>query len=149
MGAVMATDGSLVELNTLSDVELLALLVAGEADNQPLAGQVAVACVPLERVRRGRWGHTLRGVLLQPYQFSTFNDVGRPGALDDHWTRFLHRQQMYYLLARLAMDRHLNSHAPNATHYCRADLEPKPRWTLPRYSMFLGQIGDHLFFVEH
>lgn len=140
---------TLIGLAELTDVELLALMVAGEADNQSLAAQVAVVCVPLERLRRGKWGDTLRAVLLYPGAFSTFNDTGRPGPLDDHWTRFLHRQQMYWTLARLAIDRHLNSHAPNATHYCRADLEPKPRWTLPRYSTCLGRIGDHLFYVEH
>lgn len=149
MGAVMASDGSLVELSALGDVELLALLIAGEADNQPLAGQVAVACVPIERLRRGRWGATLRAVLLYPNAFSTFNDVGRPGALDDHWVRFWHRQQMYWMLARLAIDRHVHSPVASATHYCRHDLEPKPRWTLPRYSTRLGQIGDHLFYREH
>ena len=146
---MVAAMADVVELEQLSDIDLLALMIAAEADNQPLAGQVAVACVPLERLRRGRWGASLRAVLLQPYQFSTFNDVGRPGALDDHWTRFRHRQQMYWMLARLAIDRHVHSPAASATHYCRRDLEPKPRWTLPRYSTRLGQIGDHIFYREH
>lgn len=71
------------DLAGYSDVELLALLIAGEADGESLAGQVAVACVPVERLRRRRWGATLRDVILQPYQFSTFNN--------GHWRGFLSR----------------------------------------------------------
>ena len=127
-------------LNRLTDIELLALMIAGEADNQPLPGKVAVACVPIERLRRRRWGATLREVLLQPYQFSTFND--------GHWQAFTQRISAYTMLAELAIGHLLNTHTNSATHYCRYDLNPMPKWTSKKYSFCLGQIGDHLFYVE-
>lgn len=127
-------------LNRLTDIELLALLVAGEADNQPLAGRVAVAAVAVERHRRKRWGDTLRKVILQPYQFSTFNGV--------HWQRFTHRIGAHTQLAELAIEKLLNSSVNGATHYCRYDLNPMPKWTGTMYSVSLGRIEDHAFFVE-
>lgn len=126
--------------NRLTDIELLALLVAGEADNQPLAGRVAVACVAVERLRRGRWGDTLHKVITQPYQFSTFND--------DHYLRFTHRINAHIQIAELAIERLLNTPTPNATHYCRYDLNPMPKWTGAMYSKSLGRIEDHVFYVE-
>lgn len=127
-------------LQRLTDIELLALLIAGEADNQPLAGRVAVACLVVERLRRGRWGDTLRKVILQPYQFSTFNGA--------HWQRFTHRIGAHVQLAELAIERLLNTPTASATHYCRYDLDPMPKWAGAMYSVSLGRIADHAFFVE-
>ena len=47
-----------MELERLTDIELLALMIAAEADDQPIEGKVAVACVPVERLRRGGGGAT-------------------------------------------------------------------------------------------
>lgn len=135
-------------LERMTDADLLALLIAAESDGEPLAGQVAVACVVIERLRRRRWGDTLRAVMLAPAQFSTFNDTGKPGPADDHWQRFRHRFPLYWMMARLAMDGLLNSPVNGATHYCRHDLEPKPRYTLPKYSIYRGRIGAHVFYQE-
>lgn len=125
-------------LAEFEDVELLALLIAGEADGEELAGQVAVACVPVERLRRGRWGATLKDVMLQPYQFSTFND--------GHWERFTHRIDYHRRLARLAMERLLNSPTPGATHYHAASMTPS--WAHSSKMQMVGQLGRHVFYRE-
>jgi spore germination cell wall hydrolase CwlJ-like protein len=125
-------------LQRLTDTELLALTVAGEADDQPLAGRVAVACVAVERLRRGRWGDTLRKVLLQPYQFSTFDGV--------HWQRFTHRIGAHTALAELAIERLLNSSVNSATHYHTVDV--LPGWAKSSAMISRGQIGSHLFYTE-
>lgn len=125
-------------MTELSDVELLALLIAGEADGEELAGQVAVACVPVERLRRGRWGDDLRSVMLQPYQFSTFND--------GHWERFTHRIDHHRRLARLAMEKLLSSPAPGATHYHAASIIPS--WAYSSKMQMVGQLGRHVFYRE-
>lgn len=129
-----------MELADYTDVELLALLIAGEADNQPLMGRVSVACVPVERLRRGRWGDSLRKVMLQPYQFSAFNA--------NHWRNFTHRIGAHVTLAELAIERLLNSPAAGATHYCRYDMQPMPKWAEPQYSTYLGRIAAHVFYRE-
>ena len=125
-------------LNRLTNPELLALMVAGEADNQPLPGKVAVAVVAVERLRRGRWGDTLREVILQPYQFSTFNG--------SHWQRFTPRIGAHIELAELAIERLLNSSVNGATHYHTVDILPS--WAKSPQMIRQGQIGDHVFYLE-
>ncbi|MBT7100563.1 cell wall hydrolase [Candidatus Poribacteria bacterium] len=64
-----------------ADVAILAALLAGEARGEPVAGQLAVAHVVMNRARLGGWwGDTIRGVALKRWQFSTFNPPG-----DDKW----------------------------------------------------------------
>ena len=125
-------------LAEFSTVQLLTLLIAGEADGEELAGQVAVACVPVERLRRGRWGATLREVMLQPYQFSTFND--------GHWERFIPRIDFQRRLARLAMEKLLNTPTPGATHYHAERMTPS--WAHSSRMMRIGQLGRHVFYRE-
>lgn len=124
------------------DRELLALMVAGEAGGEALAGQVAVACVPFARLIRqqAHYGLSLRSILLKPFQFSTFND--------DHWEGFLPRIPAFLPLADLAIAGLLKSPTATATHYCRYDLQPLPDWTQTRYSVFLAQVGNHKFYQE-
>ena len=125
-------------LNAYSDIQLLALLLAGEADNQPLAGQVAVACVVMERLRLGRWGATVRTVMLQPWQFSTFNDT--------HWMRFTHRMHAHTHTAALAIGGLLKTPAPGATHY-HADYIA-PNWATSPQMQRVATVGNHLFYRE-
>lgn len=132
-------EGIAPELEALSDVELLALMVAAEAGNQPLVGRVMVAMVAMERVRlEPRYGSGLRGVLLKPFQFSTFNG--------DHWRGFLHRIDDHMLLAELAVGGLLNTPTPTATHYHTKAVAPV--WAQPQYTEFLAEIGDHRFYAE-
>ena len=57
----------------MTDRELLAETIEREAGNQPFIGKVAVGMVILERVKDRRWPDTIRGVILQPMQFSCWN----------------------------------------------------------------------------
>lgn len=133
-------DGMAPELERMTDIELLALMVAAEAGNQPLAGQVAVAMVAMERVRlQPRYGAGLRGVLLKPRQFSTFDA--------DHWRWFVGHIARYAQLAELAVGGLLSSPVSGATHYHAKAVAPN--WAQPQYSEFLAEIGEHLFYREH
>lgn len=129
-----------MKLDDFSEVDLLALLIAGESDGESLAGQVAVACVPVERLRRGRWGATLQEVMLQPYQFSTFNG--------EHWLRFVPRIEVHRTVAKLAIRNLLNSHFPGATHYHVAS-GLWPEWSRSYRMLRTGQqLGAHVFYME-
>lgn len=127
-----------MELERLTDIELLALMIAAEADDQPIEGKVAVACVPVDRLRRGRWGNSLRQVILQPYQFSTFNG--------SHWKRFGIRIGAHVMLAEMAINSLCNSPVNGATHYHTADILPV--WAKSPAMIRRGQIGAHLFYQE-
>lgn len=61
-------------LADLPDRIVLALTVWGEARGEPVQGQVAVACVVRNRLKRVTHAvATWRGVCLAPWQFSCFN----------------------------------------------------------------------------
>lgn len=64
-------------LDQLPDRIVLALTVWGESRSEPVEGQIAVACVVRNRLKRvsGHW----RDICLAPAQFSCFNE-GDPNA---------------------------------------------------------------------
>ena len=53
------------------NVDLLARVVAAEAEGEPYSGQVAVAATILNRVRNPRFPNTLSGVIFQPHAFES------------------------------------------------------------------------------
>ena len=127
-------------LDDCNDVELLALLIRCEADDQSLTGKIAVACVPLTRLRAMPWryGRSLRAVMLLPYAFSCFNDP-------DWAARFWPLTAESTVIAQLAMAGHLVNPAHNATHYYNPKLAD-PSWA----KLFepIATIGDHVFMRE-
>lgn len=61
----------------LTDRQVVALTVWAEARNEPILGQIAVACVIRNRLRRpARFGATWRAVCLRRLQFSCWWPVG-------------------------------------------------------------------------
>lgn len=57
----------------LSDAQLMALVIYGEARGESREGKIAVGSVILERVDHRNWdGKTIQEVCLMPYQFSCF-----------------------------------------------------------------------------
>lgn len=57
----------------LSDSEILALTIIGEARGEPIEGQVAVGCIIRNRMRAT--GKSYRDVCLAPKQFSCWNET--------------------------------------------------------------------------
>lgn len=57
----------------LSETQIMALTIYGEARGESTDGKIAVGSVILNRVKRNGWmGHSIREVCLKPYQFSCF-----------------------------------------------------------------------------
>ena len=64
------------EVGKLGAVEIVAATVYGEARDQPLEGQVAVACVIRNRVLRPEIPLSYQAVCLKPLQFSCWSSKG-------------------------------------------------------------------------
>ena len=57
-----------------AELEFLARVIKGEMpDHGPFEGKVAVAAVVLNRMRSRFFPNTIRGVITQPWQFSSYN----------------------------------------------------------------------------
>ncbi|MEC9488270.1 MAG: cell wall hydrolase [Halanaerobium sp.] len=56
------------------EVDLLAHLINGEARGEPLAGQIAVGAVVLNRINSPEFPNTMKGVIFQKGQFSCVSD---------------------------------------------------------------------------
>ncbi|MBO8142350.1 MAG: cell wall hydrolase [Firmicutes bacterium] len=56
------------------EVELLARVVAAEAQGEPYAGQVAVAAVVLNRTRSPQFPNSISGVIYQPHAFESVSN---------------------------------------------------------------------------
>lgn len=60
--------------HSVSDLQLLARAVNGEARGEPYEGQVAVAAVILNRVNHSSFPNTISGVIYQPGAFTAVSD---------------------------------------------------------------------------
>ena len=120
----------------LTDRQLLALCLWGEARGEGVIGQLAVAHVVLNRSRRRSWyGTAVRVVILKPYQFSFFNQV--PDPLPQPGPEQL-------AIAELVLGGHTVDPTHGATHYHAHTVDPSWRQHLD----FLIRIGNHLFYRE-
>ncbi|WP_417625332.1 cell wall hydrolase [Paremcibacter congregatus] len=137
-----------VDPESLSETEILARTLYGEARGEELAGIEAVASVILNRVafarKRGRywWGSDVKGVCLKPAQFSCWN------ANDPNRKKLLAlspRDPAYRLCKRIAhraVAGDLCDQTDGATHYHTVAVDPY--WA--RGHVPVAEIGNHLFY---
>ena len=136
------------DVETLTDAEILARTLYGEARGEELAGIEAVACVILNRVAfaklRGRywWGNDIKSVCLKSGQFSCWNQA------DPNRKKLLAvnpRDRAYRLCKRIA-NRAVTGDLPDATegatHYHTHAVDPY--WA--RGHVPVAEIGNHLFY---
>lgn len=132
----------------LSDVELLALCIYGEARGEPYEGKCGVAHVVLNRVKRHpRYGTGIKDVILKPYQFSCFleADPNFPKLIDLAVNPYL-IDERYLEIADGCMDEYIPSPVENATHYYSDTMPRAPYWITKM--TYITKIGHHSFFVE-
>ena len=79
--AIIVLDNNLVEQNVsyaassnISDVQLMARAINGEARGEPYEGQVAVGAVILNRVKSSQFPNTIAGVIYQSGAFTAVAD---------------------------------------------------------------------------
>lgn len=135
----------------ISDLELLALCVYGEARNQGLDGMLAVASVIVNRANNPCWwGSDIKGVILKAYQFSCLNEkdpnrkmlesiaLDFKGGLE----RFASLKSCYWV-AKGIIEGFLTGNIKGATHYHTKAISPEWKEKMS----LVKQVGDHLFYV--
>lgn len=141
---------SMAVLDRLTDAQVAAITVILESDGEPLAGQIAVIQCIVGRMRDRRWPDTLRGVCLQPKQFSCWNegtDIRQRGLLIAEGVVGRSEGREVAQLRDL-VERDLAGQLPvlagRAVHYHRIDL--LPRWSRGRTPVAV--YGDHCFYTD-
>jgi len=137
------------KLAKMRDVDVLARLLWGECRGELLRGQVAVACVVLNRVADGRFGRGIKGVCLRPWQFSCFNanDPNLPLLIQP--PKFAPFEQCE-IVAQLGLDHLLVDPTGGATHYFNPSVVKggwPASWDKDRM-VNCGRIGRHVFLRE-
>jgi spore germination cell wall hydrolase CwlJ-like protein len=117
-----------------SELNCLAVGVYYEAKGEPLAGQLAVADVIINRTTSGRFPRTVCGVLKQRGQFSFV----RGGSLPTPPANAQWRKAM--AVAQVAQKDLWNSPVENALYFHARYVSP--RWNRAR----VGTIGNHVFY---
>ncbi len=80
------TTSSAANSNSVSDVQLLARAINGEARGESYEGQVAVGAVILNRVESPNFPNSIAGVIYQPGAFTAVSDGQINVAIDENST---------------------------------------------------------------
>lgn len=112
----------------------LATSVYYESKGEPLAGQLAVAQVVLNRVETGRFGKDICAVVTAPKQFGFVrNGSFATPARNDQW-------QTAKAIALIAVSNSWPEVVPDATHFHATRVNPG--WRLQR----VATVGRHIFY---
>ena len=118
-----------------SELRCLASAIYFEAKGEPLAGQLAVGNVIINRANSGRFRSGICAVVLQPGQFSFVRD-GHIPAINGASRAF----RDAVAVAQLAMSNGWNSQAPDALFFHARHVSPG--WRQAR----VAAIGNHIFY---
>lgn len=116
------------------EIILLSRVVQAEAENQPVAGQRAVAWTAVNRLRAGGYGKTLTSVLQRPYQYA------RPKPRRPNSPAY----RTALMSALMAVQGVGKDESAGATHFIRCDMKRKPAW-VARLKPTI-RIAQHCFF---
>ena len=132
-GTAPSTGGQSAAVNRSDQLELLAHVIAAEAQGEPFEGQVAVGAVILNRVNDPRFPNTLSGVIYQPHAFESVSN----GLI---WRRTPSDEA--YRAARAA----LNGWDPTyGAVFFWNPSKPVSSWIWTR--QIIARIGNHVFAV--
>lgn len=141
----------------MTDADVLALTLYGEARGEPIEGRIAVACCIRNRVtadlghdgKPDWWGEGYTGVCLAPKQFSCWNandpnlavlqqkagEFGRDPLLDEcRW------------IANGVIDGVVRDRVGPATHYYEQHMRTPPKWAAG--ATLVARVSNHLFFMD-
>lgn len=129
---------------TFQDLETAARTVYGEARGEPADGQLAVACVIVNRARKGGWwGDTLYKVCRRKWQFSVWNEGDPNRAKIEKASLAVLRPYFDHVLTALEVAGTDADPSMGACHYHTPSVAP--RWA--RGHRPAVTIGNHMFYV--
>jgi N-acetylmuramoyl-L-alanine amidase len=144
-----------IDTSHLSDVQVLACTLYGEARSEPVEGILAVANVIRNRAKSSVtwWGTGFRGVCLAPKQFSCWRPEGgqgnydklaalvaslKTGAVDEA------RYKECAWIATGVINDWVRDTVKGADHYHAASMTPRPKWV---YGLIMvAKYGQHIFY---
>lgn len=131
-----------------SEQIILARAIFGEARGMLEEGKIAVGWSIKNRVLDSRWGDTYHEVILQPKQYSAFNDNDKN--LKFVKNPLLSKTQMQawhecYVIAGEVMNGKVDDPTSGANHYF-SDYIDFPYWTKQKNAEFKIKIGNTLFY---
>ncbi len=118
-----------------AELECLAGAIYFESKGEPLAGQLAVAEVIINRTQSGRYPTSMCGVVKQPGQFSFVRGGRMPTISRDsaHWRKAV-------AIAHIALKDLADSPAKDALSFHATYVSP--RWRMKR----VATVGNHIFY---
>jgi len=136
----------------LTDAQLLAVCIYGEARSESLAGKIAVAHVVMNRAKLPKWwGTTIQEVILKFRQFSCFNEGDKNRlalrAIAANWEKAFQKNRILrecYYVAEGVIEGDLRDNTDAATHYNTLGCNP----TWDDKMLLTDTIGNHEFFRE-
>lgn len=151
-------------VDTLTDAQIVALVLYGEARSEPVQGVIAVGCVIRNRVkvdlnndkRADWWGEGYKGVCIAPWQFSALNVAGGAGnykkvlsfaerlAAKTPITHGLERQCIW--VAHGIVGDYAVDITKASKWYHTATLTPRPKWAMGHVPVV--QISAHVFYSD-
>ena len=133
----------------MTELEIFAKTLFGEARGEGLKGIEAIANVVMNRVKHAQqigsywWGKTIEEVCLKPFQFSCWNKDDPNYEL---LMQNLAENKVYQVcerVAKRAITGFLTDNTKGATHY--HTLSCNPIWA--RCAVPCAEIGNHLFYA--
>jgi spore germination cell wall hydrolase CwlJ-like protein len=141
----LAESPSVVSIKTVErNLDCMAMNIYREAGYEPFEGKVAVAQVTMNRVKSGRFGNDVCGVVYQKNiimekvvcQFSWACDSAAKARPVNHAAY----QESYEVAKKVLLEGFSLSVLKDALYYHAAYVNP--RWPLEK----IGQIGQHIFY---
>jgi len=140
-----------VDAVEFSEISYLAKTIFGEARGESYMAKCAVAWVIRNRVKARGWPNTYRGVVTQPYQFSSWlkGDPNRERMLDPLAVGGALEEQAWYDSIRAAYEVYHAPEEPNPLpgvfHYIDTSIDP-PKWARKMEAVRLPYAPRFVFF---
>ena len=138
-------DSTTISSYNFEDRDYLIRTVAFEAPNEPAIGEAAVAHVVLNRKKSGRWGHEIKRIVTQPWQFEPWmtrrRDIENLSPDDPRYRKAAR-------IADAVLDGDIPDPTSGATHFLNeTNVRQRRGGSLPRWAQEEGLvIGRHTFY---
>ena len=130
-----------------SDIELLTMLIIGEAEGEPWESRVGVALTTRNRVlvRKSYFGRGWRGVMLHPLQFSCFTENSAIRRMLTHKRTSSHIWDECWKIAFATYFGLIADFVGDPLYYHSASIEKPKAW---KWAHPLERIGNLIFYTD-